>query len=381
MKQALLAALLMTGAPASAQDQDGEGQTIVVTGTPLRDSERALKACLARKCPPKEDIDASLAHAENLFVAGDYKKARRTTLAAISRNGRYSKTLPVDVSDLYRANARISIHLGEANDFRSSTYATRRALKSGLPGEDPRILAAGFEVAGMHASMGDLDRSREVFDDLIRDANKLGRPDLAATARVRRAWLDQLEGYTQIAREALERVVAQDGDPRTRVARMTAQILLARLDRLRGRTDSSDALVEQLAGEATVQPILIYSPRVRLRLGSGSAFQLGNMATDTFEDKWIDVGFWVGADGRVKDLEILRKSGSADWTPPVLRSIRGRIYAPLKEDSFRVERYSYTSLWEFRTGSRLRQRSADARVEYLDLTAAPPPAKASAPNR
>ncbi|MEO6114431.1 MAG: hypothetical protein ABIP07_08310 [Sphingomicrobium sp.] len=36
--------------------------------------------------------------------------------------------------------------------------------------------------------------------------------------------------------------------------------------------------------------------------------------------------------------------------------------------SYRVERFTYTSLWEQRLGTRIRQRSANARVESLDLS-------------
>lgn len=67
----------------------------------------------------------------------------------------------------------------------------------------------------------------------------------------------------------------------------------------------------------------------------------------------------------------------------MLRSIAGRTYAPLAdpEGSYRVERYTYTSLWTTLTGTRMRVRSADARMEYLDLTAEPVPAAASDPGR
>src|SRR3954452_19851125 len=91
-----LAATAANAAP-PRQPQPDE-QMIIVTGRSLSDTERALRECLARKCPPNEDIDASLAHAENLFVAGKYGDARRVTLASIGRNHSYRKTYPVDVS-------------------------------------------------------------------------------------------------------------------------------------------------------------------------------------------------------------------------------------------------------------------------------------------
>ena len=65
------------------------------------------------------------------------------------------------------------------------------------------------------------------------------------------------------------------------------------------------------------------------------------------------------------------------WAKPVLASIAGRIYSPSTggnvDGTYRVERYSFTSLWEDRTGTRLRQRGANARIEYLDLTDEPAP--------
>lgn len=109
------------GSPASEQDQ------IVITGRRLTDTERALAECLARKCPVNEDIDATLAHAENLFVAGDYAGARQTTKASLQRNRKNAALFPVPVSDLERSNGRISAHLGEKFDYVYSTWGIRRA--------------------------------------------------------------------------------------------------------------------------------------------------------------------------------------------------------------------------------------------------------------
>jgi hypothetical protein len=98
-------------------------------------------------------------------------------------------------------------------------------------------------------------------------------------------------------------------------------------------------------------------------------------ATQNFDDRWVDVGFWVKPDGHVGEIDILRSKGPTYWTKPLLTAIGGRRYAPLAggnpDGIYRVERYSFTSLWEDRTGSHLRQRGANARIEVLDLTAQP----------
>ena len=63
--------------PAGSQDE------IVVTG---RRAEEALAECLARKCPPAEEIEASLQASVEQFADGRYAHARRTLQTAIRRN-------------------------------------------------------------------------------------------------------------------------------------------------------------------------------------------------------------------------------------------------------------------------------------------------------
>ena len=95
-----------------------------------------------------------------------------------------------------------------------------------------------------------------------------------------------------------------------------------------------------------------------------------------FEDRWMDVGFWVGPDGRVNDVEILRTEGSGDWTKSVTDSIGTRVYAPIRSKNgeahpgfYLVERYTYTARYmQDITGSRIPRRSAQARIERIDLT-------------
>lgn len=377
MRRSLLAAALfvLPAVAPAAPAPPAEGE-IVVTGTSLRDTERALKECLARHCPPKEDIDATLAHAENLFVAGDYKQARRTTTASIGRNGKYAKELPLDVSDLHRANGRIAAHLGEGEDYEFSTNAMRRILNAGFGEKDPRVIAADLEVASMYASLGRLDAARRKYDQAEREAHAAGREDLAGLSQVRAAWLFQIGGQTDVARRALEKIGA-DFTPSHKVASLSARILLSRLDRLEGKAGDVDTLIAELRANPSQKPVLIYAPKIELtrrevqgRIGSVT----GLMATENFDDRWIDVGYWVNPDGKVSDAEILRHRGDASWSAPLMRSIAGRLYSPsaAPEGSYRVERYTWTSLWKWdRTGTHIRQRSPDARIESLDLTAEP----------
>lgn len=361
--------------PPKPAASSSDGQTIVVTAISLADSERRLADCLARNCPPAEDIAASTAHAENLFVAGRYDGASTVLRKSIGRNRSHARTLPEPVAGLFRAHARLGAHLGEANQYRSSSYATARALRAGLPANDVRILAARFEVAAMELSLRRTSAARGQYENLAHDASAIGRGDLARLAKIRMAYIDYLEGDRIGARDTL-RAMARDPAADARVTRIGALVLLSRFDRAEGRRADTDALIAELKQARLDKPVLLYSPPLALKRSPvqdqgevGNALRL--MATDNFDKTWIDVGYWVEGDGRVREVELLRSSGSTEWAKQLLASIRQRIYAPLADPggSYRVERFTYTSLWEQRLGTRIRQRSADARIESLDLSA------------
>lgn len=378
----LLAATMFAQTPApapQAASQSDESPTIVVTGRRLSDTERALAACIKRGCPPDEDIDATLAHAENLFVAGEYQKARSTTKASLGRNRKHAAKYPAPVSDLERSNGRLSAHLGEKYDYQYSTWGIRRALKAGLPDSDPRLVGANIEIAQMLAATGRDVLARQKYEEAIRGADKIGRPDLAAASRLRMAYLDFIAGDEYGGRRALEKIAAST-EPATRGSRLAAMLILAQDDRKKGKPDRTDALLAELKSAGLKQPVLVFAPEIKLVAqnvtGEGGARSgIRGIATDNFEDRWLDVGFWVRPDGRVEDVEVLRASGNRDWAAPLLKSVAGRIYSPVDENdaegAYRIERYSYTSFWGTGTGSRIRQRSPGARVEFLDLTPDP----------
>ena len=100
------------------------------------------------------------------------------------------------------------------------------------------------------------------------------------------------------------------------------------------------------------------------------------MSQGNMEDRWIDVGFWVNANGLPSDIEVLRSSGNTRWAKVVSDSIASRIYAPLKAKEgdtapgfYMVERYSMTARYmDEVTGTRIRQRSPETRIERIDIT-------------
>lgn len=381
-------ALLLLGLTAAQPAPPAETDTIVVTGVRSQDYRDRLAACLARTCPPDEDIAATLMLAEALFLDGDYREARAVIRASLSRNRDEARDYPEPVAGLYRANTRVARNLGFDRDAALSTRATLRALQTGLPIEDHRHFTARLEIVEQLVAFGQYDQARRDLAELAERAAAAGREDVAIMAELRSLWIAHLQapGGSQVERSLIG--LSRSSDLRRSIG---AKMLLVRIYGERGQTERADALIAEL-GRGNVQRQLLYAPPYDMRArDQGGAQQYSDgtyTSTDTtlarrvgnMEDQWIDVGFWIQPDGQVGNLEIVRSDGARDWASPVLESIRGRRYSRLDgtQATYRLERYTYTSGYEARTGSRIQQRSPRARVEYFDLstgtpTAAPPP--------
>jgi hypothetical protein len=391
MRNALLLALLITAAPALAQSTQrpaaaGQNQTITVTGRRIADYRSALAACLARRCPVNEDVDATLALAEVEFEAGDYAQARRDVAASVGRNRDQGASYPEPVADLFRARARVARHLGLQDEAVRSTYEILRTLERGIPREDHRHFTARLEIAEMMIVAGRLTGARQQLETLADHARAGGRPDVAALAELRATWISYLlaPGSDQAPNRLL--AMSRETGPDQRMRSTGAKILLARLYRDRGDTARSDALIADIARNNSGRRGLIFSPPYELTqretVEEGGAANVNTRIPDNFDGQWIDVGFWVQADGRVQDLEIIRHRGTPSWSDPLLRSIRGRIYSPSTDGpTFRLERYTYTAPLERVSGTRIMQRSPRARLEYYDLSTGEPPPEDVVPTR
>jgi len=348
---------LLIAASASAQPParpDQTQPTIVVTGPRIQDYRDRLARCLARHCPTNEDADATLALAEALFLDGEYRESRDILQASLRRNRGQARAYPEPVSDLYRAHARLSRHLGFADDTRRSTYGILSALQEGLPQEDHRHFTARFELAEHLIQSGNIVSARRELARLIEVARAAGRDDVVALAELRGLWFDYISGRageegtrSEDARRRLGQL-AQSTDAAQRMRAIGATILLARIDRIEGRGASADARLAGLGRSEAARSArrLLFSPPYQLAehqiepiSGATSLRDLIQFSSghgqipDTFEHKWIDVGFWVMPDGSVSGLEILRRGENPDWADPLLASIRGRRYSAAAEPS------------------------------------------------
>jgi|SRR3954447_3282016 hypothetical protein len=420
----LLAAVILLLSSASTDP------SIIVTGRNISDKKAALAACLARKCRPDEDIDATLALAETLLISGKYRDARFELLGGLGRNKRFAASYPIPVSDLYRANGRVAAHLGIDEDYYRSTWGIYSTLKKGMP--DAKVLqySAMMEVAEMMAVTRGHDTAREYYRSIIHHAREDGRPDIAALAELRMI----LRHYPEYARENAIREIAESADPKTRAAQLEAQLAIARIAYARNDEAKGDAIVRSLTKFEIQKPILVYAPRWDVERGpanpnAGMVDDRDVKYTQTFgagapggdeisadpvgarersiaglqsadgrpskpidslsrmspygphsfasyrmplnvEGMWIDAGFRIAPDGRVADLQLLRSHGDVGWSRPLLASIAGRRYTlPTNSaSSYRIERYTYTSGLEPGTASHGAQHSPNARVEFFDLS-------------
>jgi hypothetical protein len=379
----LVSAAALTQQPLS---DPNDQPTIVVTGQRLQDYRDALARCIARHCPPNEDADATLALAEALFLNGEYHEGREAVRASLGRNRGQARGYPEPVSDLYRAHTRLSRHLGQDVDARRSAYGILSALQEGLPQEDHRHFTARLELSEYLMLAGNYNSARRELQELQRVARAAGREDVATLAELRMLWFQNMAYPESDARQRLL-LMGRDTSPANRVRSTGAKLMLARIYRHEHRQAEADALLAEVGRSFATsgRRQLISAPQYTLQVTDpstisgdlGEMFPSGNVLnrlSDNFEDKWIDVGFWVLPNGHVSDVEIVRADNNNGWADPLIESIHGRVYSEGTEASYRLERYTYTAPYERVTGTNIPRRSRRARVEYLDLTQNEPPA-------
>ena len=401
--------VLLGAAVLAAAPQSDAAKPIIITAQSIDQARARLDACLARHCPPNEDIDATLGLAESQLIQGKYHDARKVLLASLGRNKREARAYPIPVSDLYRANGKVAASLGYDKDYFNSTWGIYRTLKYGLPSDDVRKYSALMEVAEMIYRTRGHEASRHYYDAVAHRARAAGRPDIAALAELRSA-IRHLPPNSRWQINEIKRVAALQGSD-MRAPVLEAKLALARMAFMDGDEAAGSAIQKEIAALNVKRPILIYSPPYEMAardtnsvgsefgldqdpvmtITSGSAesgvgpsiARAGSMAAHgaqkfstwryapVVDDMWVDIAFHITADGRVADARITRSHGSTFWSRPLLKSLQGRRYTPAdpaSPTSRRLERYTFTSGFERKTQSRSESHAPDTRVEYLDLS-------------
>jgi hypothetical protein len=410
---AIVAALAIVTPAASAQnkaDQPGSyDKPIIITGVRISDLKNTLSKCLERKCPPDQDIAASTALAEQEFVEGKYQDARTTLKASLGRNKGYAKDYPEPVANLFRADSRIAAHMGAGDEYRIETFAVVSALKTGLPNDDARVLAAEVEVGDMLARMGQIEAAVQKYHALAERAAKANLPNVEGMARLRVVALyaqvasqnkQSYVAYAVAARDAATQL-AKDRDPRMKGFATAADLLVTRLAAKNGDKTAIDRLVAAYvaAGAGTDnRPVAIYSPPMKgidaVYDGAIPGPVWSKINSGELIGQWADISYLVKPDGTVDEVDVLRGGVGAltgprkanatfneVWTMPIVQQIKARRYAPLAGDRngpgvLRVERYTLTAwlvdgVGSSGKGSRV-QTSGAPRFEMLDLSVDPP---------
>jgi hypothetical protein len=382
---AMLCALLASTS-VQAFAADNSDREIIVVGQSLKDTEKAWQDCIARGCPPDEEIRVALAHAENQFITGDYRDARSTLNKTVGRNRKHGENYPIEVSDLFRASSRIAEHLGEGDLFRLSVLDMRDTLRESLPENDARVMVAQIEVGDSRSKLGYPKEAIRVYENVAEKALAAGHNRVATYANLRKLMLEYVLASDTDAKSDMKKAITglrQIADKPLAGAEdfgMVAEVTLARIDREGGKNESTAAIVKRYAEKGGVsRPILLSSQPIKMPDQKGLDQKGGNVLTmsqGNVEDRWIDVGFWVNANGLPGDIEVLRSSGDTKWAKLVSDSIASRIYAPLKAVEgetapgfYMVERYTMTARYmDEVTGTRIRQRSPETRIERIDIT-------------
>lgn len=383
-----LAAVTQTQPSVAVQDP------IVITGQRITDYRDRLASCIARNCPPDEDIRASTALAEVLFIAGDYRNARSVLQASVGRNKREAARYPEPLSELYRADAKIARHLGFDAEARRSTRMILRSLKTGIPVEDGRHLTARLEMVHSLIFFGKYGEAERGLRDLAEIALRAGYKDTATIAELQAMWIQYKRGFQVPAKREML-IAAASPDPQRSIG---AKILLIRVYGEQGEKKLADALIREL-GRGARKRALLFEPEYQLaqyetvmsttkRMQSmftnnspdrkdkrfttnNSMANLADRLTDNFEDAWVDLSFRVRADGTVDDVEVIRRGpGAVGWEEPLVKAVQGRRYTPANGnlETQKIERFSYTApMWDG-AGSRILSRSLRARVEKIELS-------------
>lgn len=378
----MIAALAALFAASVAVAQPGaeavDGPTIVVTATPIATLKAAHDRCLQAACSPAEDIAATLAYGEALFVAGEYKTARSVLGRSIRRNRQFAPAEPLAVSQLYRASSRVSIHVGDVERYSTDVRRVVRALKAGTVRDEAEILLSETEAADMKLKLGDWRTSDYLLRSVERRAAAAGLTQIEAITRLRRAWLPyyvRRDRRTSLAQ--LKSVLEMPG-PDLAAVRVAARMLIVRLSGKATEPPDVKVLVDS-PDPLPQRQILLWTPEFKLPRDEnfGVESRPASGGGGGFEGKWADIGFRVRADGTVDEVVVLRSKGNAGWLPVATAQVEGRRYSPLPRGDaaaadagdYRIERHSYTSYIGAVNGSRVRGRDGIPRIEVLDLTA------------
>lgn len=362
-----------TAAPVPPPESD-----IIVVARNVAGAKRALEACIARQCPPNEEIKAALVYATRQFLAGNYAASRQTLLQTRHRTAQFDAKYPMEVSDLHRALNSLANLDGRPDSARLSALDATDALKAGLSPDDPLILLQRLDTAGQFAKEGRVIAARQILNDVAAKAHKKGYYGVEAQALFRGATLyaalaNANPDYRGTAKQWRDRI-ADRAETEFAEYRNALRLLDTQIAALNAKPRDRARILAAAKPVSGDEAILLSEPETRF-----TATENGLVGKDggNSDPEWADVAFWVREDGSVADVDVVGRSKSppGSWLARKLEAVAGRRYAPLKGtiDSrgvYKVERYSMVYSLGTATGGRMRIRSGRGELETTDITAA-----------
>lgn len=351
-------------------------QTITVTGRSLQATGEALNGCIARHCSPAEDIQATIAHAENQLIAGELQGARTTLLHSRMRNKRHARLLPAQVSQLLYFDAEVASLLGLSDYGRIGTIDSVSALKKGLSEDDPRVSAQRLLVGDVFLKEGRNETAVKIYDAVAERAAESGWPEIQAAAMFRSLTFYAMAASVEPAyrNQARRRYAALRAttNPAMRTARDASVTLELRLATLSKKSANIDALIRNFEGIRTASPMLVFMPAVDV---ASALVKSGVVISTITHDQWADFSFRITREGKVADVELTDSAQNVnqEWLNKVNNALVGRRYLPLDvpADSpgvWRRERFLIVADLVTPKGSRIRTHSGVPKLRSIDLT-------------
>ena len=199
MRHAFFLTLLWPPCPPPQWRSRASRRAAAGSSSPARASRiiaTALAACLARNCPPNEDIDATAGARRGAVRRGRIsRRAQHGPRVDRPQPRTRPRAYPEPVSDLYRANARVARHLGLDQDAQLSTRADP-ARASGRParrGSPPFHRAARDRPVARSRSASTRRPRRELAELAERARAGRARRRRGERRAARLLWLDYLE--------------------------------------------------------------------------------------------------------------------------------------------------------------------------------------------
>ncbi len=355
---ALLLLAQIAQPPAAAPDE------IVVVG---HRAEDALAACLARSCPPAEDVEASLQASVEQFAGGRYGVARKTLQAAIRRNRDHAAQLPGPVSSLYATLATVAEHEGDRELWTASARNNLLILRRHLGTANLATLTEQLTFGDTMLGIGQSHAADDAYCMVQRLALAAGHPAMAAGAVFRRALVATARGDYRTARRLADDAVALAGPGDRRLADLRA-ILDARIAVAKGDDGAIDALAARLRQSVDEQPRLLFSKPV-----FDISFVTSANPWHDSEIRFADVGYWIRPDGRTAGVEVLRDAGLGQWRSGIVKQVADRRYVPLSvapghPGLYRIDRFTVRATIGTPIGTRIQRRMGTLTTHIVDLT-------------